>query len=329
MVPKIHANGSSFKGIAQYLLHDPDRAPTSDRVAWTQTLNLASDDPNLAWKLMAATALDADRLKAEAGVKNTGRKSNKSVLHFTLRWSGDEEAPIPEEMMRAARQAIKSLGAEDYQALIVAHSDKDPHIHCVINRVSMDTGKMLSSSKEKLNLSKWALGYEKERGPVLCQQREINWRARDRGEHTRGEKDIPRHVFEQIRSNDNTMSREQVKGVWKQHRGKDSEVGKRQRATKRAQSEAWAKLQSDHKDRQAAIKKQLGSDIFKAEQRVRDEYRSTWAERYQERQAQLKAFERDEKQLKGPPKRLGFRQGCLADRIPLGQRSGAHKRDAR
>ena len=34
-------------------------------------------------------------------------------------------------------------------------------------------------------------------------------------------------------------------------------------------------------------------------------------------------------QLKGPPKRLGFRQGCLADRIPLGQRSGAHKRDAR
>ena len=30
-------------------------------------------------------------------------------------------------------------------------------------------------------------------------------------------------------------------------------------------------------------------------------------------------------QLKGPPKRLGFRQGCLAVRVPLGQRRRAHR----
>ena len=34
------------------------------------------------------------------------------------------------------------------------------------------------------------------------------------------------------------------------------------------------------------------------------------------------------RQFKGPPKRLGFRQGCLAVRVPLGQRRRAHKPSA-
>ena len=44
MVPKIHAKGSSFKGAALYLLHDKDRASTSERVdtPWSTRRSLAS-----------------------------------------------------------------------------------------------------------------------------------------------------------------------------------------------------------------------------------------------------------------------------------------------
>ena len=67
MLPKIHKNGTSFKGIAQYVLHDKN-AETSQRVAWTETINLATRNPDTAWKVMSAVSLDQARLKREAGV---------------------------------------------------------------------------------------------------------------------------------------------------------------------------------------------------------------------------------------------------------------------
>ncbi|MFN0132759.1 MAG: hypothetical protein ACKVW3_09560 [Phycisphaerales bacterium] len=102
MVPKLHAKGTSFRGAAAYLLHDKNRAKTSNRVAWTETRNLATGDPHVAWKLMAATAMDRERLKRGAGVKNSGRKSGDVVLHRTLSWHPGEKDKLPrEEMMRA------------------------------------------------------------------------------------------------------------------------------------------------------------------------------------------------------------------------------------
>ena len=55
MVPKLHAKGTSFKGAVAYLLHDKE-ASTSERIAWTEVRNLAMDDPEAAWRIMAATA---------------------------------------------------------------------------------------------------------------------------------------------------------------------------------------------------------------------------------------------------------------------------------
>tara|TARA_R110002072_G_scaffold243698_2_gene402891 strand:- start:7093 stop:8499 length:1407 start_codon:yes stop_codon:yes gene_type:complete len=294
MVPKIHAKGASFAGIAQYLLHDKDRATTSDRVAWTSTRNLISEDPHHAWKIMAATAMDADRLKANAGIKNTGRKSINSVLHLSLAWHPKEgESLIPEEMQRAANLAIKALGAEDRQVLIVAHNDEEqPHVHIVINRVSSEDGRMLPSSKEKLNLSKFAQTYEEERGEVLCEERVINNAARDRGEYTRGEKDTPRHIYEQQASNDNRQVRHQ-------QREKDRAVGKRQRAIKDQQAKAWAKLQADQKQRGVELREQQKRNIETAKQRVRDEYKDPWRELFHEHQAQTRLFEKNETSFLG------------------------------
>lgn len=299
MVPKIHAKGSSFVGIGQYILHDKDHARTSDRVEWAQTRNLATEDPELAVRLMAATAMDAERLKANAGVKNTGRKSDKSVLHVTLAWHPKQSEELtPEEMLRAAELAIRALGAEDRQALIVSHSDEEqPHLHLVINRVSPEDGRMLPSSKEKLRLSRFAQKYEEEWGEILCEQRVINNKARDRGEYTRGEKDVPRHIYEWHQANDNRPGHAERH---RRQREKDRDIGRAQRALRDRQAAAWAKLQADHKAKRAAILRQRKTETRRAKQAVRDAYRANqWTAMHHEHRAELRAFERSEKSFLG------------------------------
>ncbi|MEZ6069480.1 MAG: relaxase/mobilization nuclease domain-containing protein [Pirellulales bacterium] len=156
MIPKIHAKGHSFRGVAQYVLHDKDRADTDDRVAWFETRNLATDDANVAWRVMAATAMNQDLLKEAAGIKKTGRKSSAHVLHYTLSWHADEaEGLTRDEMLRAVEGSLEALGrsptddregqlASEHQALIVCHNDEpQPHVHVIVNRVHPEHGVML------------------------------------------------------------------------------------------------------------------------------------------------------------------------------------------
>ena len=199
MVPKIHAKGVSFKGAAAYLLHDKERAGTAERVAWVETVNLATRNPQTAWRVMAATAMDAPRLKDQAGVKKTGRQSKDAVLHLSLAWSPDQ-TPDRADMAAFARRALAALKAEDRQAMIICHSDeKHPHVHLLINRVSPADGRLLSSSKEKAALAALALAYEKEGGTIYCKEREANAERREQGEFVRGEKDLPREEIEALR----------------------------------------------------------------------------------------------------------------------------------
>jgi len=299
MVPKLHAKGCSFRGlVAQYLLKDKGRAETSERVAWTATRNLATDCPQLGWKLCAATAMDADRLKSAAGVKNTGRKSKNAVAHLSLAWHPERDGTVDRvEMERAADLAIKALGAEGHQAIIVAHSDCHPHIHIVINRVSQFDGRILPSSKEKLRLSKFALDYERERGEVLCENRALNWEARDRGQYVRGEKDIPRHIYEQHLANDNRPGKADRH---RKQREKDRAIGKRQREVRDRQSAAWAKFERDHKARRTAILVRQKSESLRARDRIQAAYRAEkFAPLYRVQNAELRAFERDEQKALG------------------------------
>jgi hypothetical protein len=67
VIIKLHASGKSFKGLVRYLGHDP-KAETKERVAWTHTLNTASDSPELAMHEIYWTYMAADQLKLEAGV---------------------------------------------------------------------------------------------------------------------------------------------------------------------------------------------------------------------------------------------------------------------
>ena len=84
MVPRVAGRGHSFKGAAQYYLHDK-KAQTSERVAWTMTHNLPTNDAQKGFGWMAYTAMNAEKLKAQAEVSKVGRKATSGpVYSFSL-----------------------------------------------------------------------------------------------------------------------------------------------------------------------------------------------------------------------------------------------------
>lgn len=174
------AQGRSFKGAMAYYTHDkrgPEAGqhPTSaERVAWTETRNLATDRPEVATRVMIATAERADELKAEAGIKATGRKAQNPVMAYSLAWHPNEAGKLDRgEMARAANDSLRVLGLEKHQAVIVAHRDTaHPHVHVIVNRVSPEDGRMAKIDPNRVRaLDRWAYDYEKQRGQIVSPER--------------------------------------------------------------------------------------------------------------------------------------------------------------
>ena len=78
-------------------------------MAWTETVNLATDDARVAARQMAATVSYATELKELAGVRVGGRRLEKPVAHYSLSW-GPDEKPTPAKMVTAARASLRALG---------------------------------------------------------------------------------------------------------------------------------------------------------------------------------------------------------------------------
>jgi Relaxase/Mobilisation nuclease domain len=184
MVPNLSKAGYSFKGAHEYYAHDKpgydhELVMTSDRVAWVTMRNLMTDDPKVATRIMIATALSADDLKAQAGVANTGRKSAAHVQTLSLAWHPDETVSR-EEMEAAADEVMELLEVHDRQVVIWAHSDTaHPHIHLVINRVCMHTGKMAGLSNAKYKLDEWARKYEAKHKLIVTPRRVAKFERRE------------------------------------------------------------------------------------------------------------------------------------------------------
>ena len=182
MICKLHRSGGSFRGAVAYCLGDPrdrDReaahpvAPSGarSRVAWTETVNLVTDDARVAARQMAATVSYAPELKVLAGVRAGGRRLEKPVTHYSLSW-GPGEHPARATMVNAARASLRELGLEQHQAVLVAHRDgTTPHVHVVANRVSTEDGRAASLSQSRLQLSRWAESYERKQGRIQCPRR--------------------------------------------------------------------------------------------------------------------------------------------------------------
>ncbi|WP_175484967.1 relaxase/mobilization nuclease domain-containing protein [Jannaschia pohangensis] len=182
---------ASFKSAEEYYAHDkieperddddkpipvPRHKRTSNRVAWVSTRNLMTDDSLIARNIMFATAMSAEGLKREAGIKATGRKTTKPVQELTLAWHPGE-TPTRAEMESAANEVIKLLGIEEHQIAIYCHRDRPhPHIHLLINRVHPHTGKTATFPNAHRKLDKWANQYELRRGNIVTKQRAAKFR---------------------------------------------------------------------------------------------------------------------------------------------------------
>lgn len=128
MIGEVAAVGAGFKGAISYLVAGARDDPDPDRVAWMEVRNLASDNPQHAWRLMRATAAQSSRCK-------------KPLYHLVLSWKEDENPTA--EMMRAhVDETIRDLELGDHQAFIAAHKDtRHPHVHLLFNRVHPETTK--------------------------------------------------------------------------------------------------------------------------------------------------------------------------------------------
>lgn len=184
MVPRIGKQGSSFKGAALYYLHDKD-ALTAERVAFTYTENLPTNNPELAWRIMAYTAMSSESLKREAGVKATGNRSEKPVWTMSLSWH-PSQSPDQAHMIQTMKTVLGRLGLSEHQVLMTAHRDEPhPHIHAIANLVHPVTGKTATLPYSKEKLSKWAEEYEREHGEIYCEQRVENNARREQQRHER------------------------------------------------------------------------------------------------------------------------------------------------
>ncbi|MBT5303661.1 MAG: relaxase/mobilization nuclease domain-containing protein [Candidatus Scalindua sp.] len=177
MIPTIAKKGTSFKGAALYYLHDKN-ALTNDRVEFAQTHNLATDSPEIAWKMMAFTALHQSEIKQAAGGASKGRKLTQPVYAYSLSWHPTQK-PTKEQMVNAGLVTLKALGLGEHEAILVAHNDEPhSHLHLVVNRVHPETGIAAKLSNDRLNLSKWAEKYELEQGQIFCDKRVENNKRR-------------------------------------------------------------------------------------------------------------------------------------------------------
>ena len=179
MIPKIQARGKSFKALATYLTHNAKEAESSERVAWTHTLNLAHDHVPSAVDEMMWTARAAELLKQEAGIRGGGRATANPVKHFSLNWGIGEE-PTREEMIEATQSFLNHMKWDEHQAVLVAHEDKEyAHVHGMLNAVHPETGLRLDESFEHRRAQAWALEYERAQGRIQCEQRLKNPEERE------------------------------------------------------------------------------------------------------------------------------------------------------
>ena len=174
MNPSAASKGSSFAGAVGYITHDVGKS-SAERVVFTDVLNMRTDDPAKAAKVMAWTALHAAQLKEAAGLKATGRKTTSPVYHFSLNWEPGEQVSHT-DMLAAAKSSLAALGYENHEAVLAVHRDKPhQHIHVVVNRIHPETGKTHNPNNDYEALQRWAYQYEKDRGRVVCLERAIKY----------------------------------------------------------------------------------------------------------------------------------------------------------
>jgi Relaxase/Mobilisation nuclease domain len=126
----VSSSNKSFRVLARYL-SEGRTGEEQNRVAWVASRNLPTDDPELAARIMRATAGQNVRVK-------------EPVYHLALSFDPGD-AVDRAAMERVADHVLETLGLQEHQVLIVAHADREhAHMHLMVNRVHPETGKVWS-----------------------------------------------------------------------------------------------------------------------------------------------------------------------------------------
>jgi len=134
------SSAKSFGALAHYLANGRS-GNEPERVAWSASRNLPTTEPELAGKIMRATASQNVRV-AQPG------------YHVALSFDPGD-AVDRATMERVADRTIAALGLTGHQALIVCHRDRDhPHMHLLINRVHPETGRVWNRWQDRAVIQK-------------------------------------------------------------------------------------------------------------------------------------------------------------------------------
>ena len=312
--------GKSFKGVGQYVLHDKG-AKSADRVAFVETLNAASDRADVALAHMIDVAKHQRDLKRANGKRGT--QNSKPVYHLTLSWDTSEQ-PTKADQIEAAKEALKSLGLQDRQALLVAHNDtENPHIHAVVNLVCPRTGDTAKLGNDRVKLSEWALEYRRERGQEhLCPQRKRNQEKRLGGEFVKSQNMTRREHYE--------WKKARTASLWDEHRAETANL----RGERKAQFDAlWQQKEERFDKRRAEIKalwKPTWRDVFKDQRKaLRDYDRSLMVRLQHARRLQGSSVINMFRAMVGDKaQRQAFIDSQTAERQQIAQRQTQEIRDA-
>ncbi|MBX9863132.1 MAG: relaxase/mobilization nuclease domain-containing protein [Hyphomicrobium sp.] len=197
MIPRVAKSGKSYKGALLYFSHDVG-ASTAERLGFVEFVNLPiipgadrQRDVERAGAIMAWTAIHQDDIKRKhhhqlspATPYRPGRKLSKPVYSFSLRFAPDDAMRVDSAMLkRAAHGALKALGMERCQAVILEHKDSvPPHVHVLVCPIDPKTGQTISRQKDFYKLSSFAQKFSREHQLTILHQREENNARRKRGE---------------------------------------------------------------------------------------------------------------------------------------------------
>ena len=275
MIVKILSNGKSFKGLSDYLTHDPG-TESANRVGFTHTLNLANDHVPSAVDEMLWTARNAELLKQEAGIRAGGRATEKPVKHVSLNWAPGE-TPTREHMIATSEGFLRHMGWQDHQTVLVAHTDKEhSHLHLMVNVVHPENGLRLDDNFERRRAQAWALDYERENGMIYCGQR-----LRRPGER---ENAPTRDAWMALQAQQKEFERDE-----KSRRAMPENTGDGAENLKNIHAEEWKKLKALQRGEREqffadgkSVFSEMRSSIYRE---VRDEYRGRWSDYYTTREA--------------------------------------------
>lgn len=272
MNPTKVSRGSSFKGAASYLLAGHIGEENPDRVAWSATQNVGTEDIRIAAKIMAATWYDADEVKRANGWDGRGRGTTKKpVLHLVMSWDEGQRPDAP-HMEQAARDMLKHMGLETAQAAMVGHNDSDhAHVHIIVNMIDPDTGTNIDLGNDKRKMQSFALDYSKAHGIESSPNRARNRELRDEAARTGDTSKL-----------DQMQGRKRLsRDEWLQMKAEllDRQAAERG-ALKAQQGAEWAKVKSDMAARQAIERAAWRAEHQNQRARAKDENRAFWRDTF-------------------------------------------------